>query len=224
MLREHRRATFSAAPVPAGGATEVASVRVRKLLSVVAALAMVMALAACSGSNEESPPDEAVAPDAPSSQQKQSAADKANAPDDPTLTLTVPSMERVNNSTIPDTFGDDEDSLRDFAGIHLEGTGFPWQEEANVYIAGHRLGYPNTPSFLAFWDIDNVVVGDQIFVEDANGGEYTYEVFRTLEVEPTDLFVTEPIEGKNILTLQTCTLPDYARRVVVQAELQESQV
>lgn len=198
--------------------------RVRKLLLVVAALAMVMALAACSGSNEESPPDEAVAPDAPSSQQKQSAADKANAPDDPTLTLTVPSMERVNNSPIPDTFGDDEDSLRDFAGIHLEGTGFPWQEEANVYIAGHRLGYPNTPSFLAFWDIDNVVEGDQIFVEDANGGEYTYEVFRTLEVEPTDLFVTEPIEGKNILTLQTCTLPDYARRVVVQAELQESQV
>ena len=198
--------------------------RVRKLLLVVAALAMVMALAACSGSNEESPPDEAVAPDAPSSQQKQSAADKAHAPDDPTLTLTVPSMERVNNSPIPDTFGDDEDSLRDFAGIHLEGTGFPWQEEANVYIAGHRLGYPNTPSFLAFWDIDNVVEGDQIFVEDANGGEYTYEVFRTLEVEPTDLFVTEPIEGKNILTLQTCTLPDYARRVVVQAELQESQV
>ena len=198
--------------------------RVRKLLLVVAALAMIMALAACSGSNEESPPDEAVAPDAPSSQQKQSAADKANAPDDPTLTLTVPSMERVNNSPIPDTFGDDEDSLRDFAGIHLEGTGFPWQEEANVYIAGHRLGYPNTPSFLAFWDIDNVVVGDQIFVEDANGGEYTYEVFQTLEVEPTDLFVTEPIEGKNILTLQTCTLPDYARRVVVQAELQESQV
>jgi sortase A len=223
MLREHRRATFSAAPVPAGGATEVASVRVRKLLLVVAALAMVIALAACSGSNEESPPDEAVAPDAPSSQQKQSAADKANAPDDPTLTLTVPSMERVNNSPIPDTFGDDEDSLRDFAGIHLEGTGFPWQEEANVYIAGHRLGYPNTPSFLAFWDIDNVVEGDQIFVEDANGREYTYEVFQTLEVEPTDLFVTEPIEGKNILTLQTCTLPDYAKRVVVQAELQETQ-
>ena len=198
--------------------------RVRKLLLVVAALAMVMALAACSGSNEESPPDEAVAPDAPSSQQKQSAADKAKAPDDPTLTLTVPSMERVNNSPIPDTFGDDEDSLRDFAGIHLEGTGFPWQEEANVYIAGHRLGYPNTPSFLAFWDIDNVVEGDQIFVKDANGGEYTYEVFQTLEVEPTELFVTEPIEGKNILTLQTCTLPDYAKRVVVQAELQESRV
>ena len=165
----------------------------------------------------------AVAPDVPSSQQKQTAQDQANAPEDPTLTLTVPKMERVKNSPIPSTFGDDEDALRDFAGIHLDGTGFPWQEEANVYIAGHRLGYPNTPSFLAFWDIDNLVEGDQIFVEDVNGREYTYEVFQTLEVEPTDLFVTEPIKGKNILTLQTCTLPDYARRVVVQAELQDTQ-
>jgi sortase A len=41
-------------------------------------------------------------------------------------------------------------------------------------------------------------------------------------VEPTDLFVTEPLEDRNILTLQTCTLPDYARRVIVQAELKES--
>ena len=196
--------------------------RVGKLLKVVAVLAMVAALVAC-GSNEEAPPDEAVAPDAPSSKQEQSAKDRANAPDDPTLTLTVPKMERVKNSPVPSTFGEDEDSLRDFAGIHLDGTGFPWQEEANVYIAGHRLGYPNTPSFLAFWDIDNLVEGDQIFVEDANGREYTYEVFQSLEVEPTDLFVTEPLEGKNIITLQTCTLPDYAKRVIVQAELQETQ-
>ena len=197
--------------------------RVWKLLLVVAVLAMLAALAACGGSDEEAPPDDAVAPDAPSSQQQQTAEDRANAPSDETLTLTVPKMERVKNSPIPSTFGDDEDALRHFAGIHLDGTGFPWQEEANVYIAGHRLGYPNTPSFLAFWDIDNLVEGDQIFVEDANGRGYTYEVFQALEVEPTDLFVTEPIGGKNILTLQTCTLPDYARRVIVQAELQDTQ-
>jgi sortase A len=64
-------------------------------------------------------------------------------------------------------------------------------------------------------------VGDQVFVTDANGREYTYEVFQTLEVGPMDLHVTEVIEGRNILTLQTCTLPDYARRVIVQAELRE---
>ncbi len=148
--------------------------RVWKLLLVVAVLAMLAALAAGGGSDEEAPPDEAVAPDSPSSQQKQTAEDQANAPDDPTLTVTVPKMERVQNSPIPSTFGDDEDSLREFAGIHLDGTGFPWQEEANVYIAGHRLGYPNTRSFLAFWDIDNLVEGDQIFVEDTIGREYTY--------------------------------------------------
>ena len=199
--------------------------RIGKLSLVILTLLMVAALAvACGGSDEEgqTPPDEAVAPNAPSEEQEQSAEEQANAPDDPTLNITVPSMERIKDAPIPDTTGDDEDSLRKFAGIHLEGTGFPWQEEANVYIAGHRLGYPNTPSFLAFWDIDNVAEGDQVFVEDANGREYTYEVFDLLEVGPTDLFVTEPQEGKNILTLQTCTLPDYANRVIVQAELVDS--
>lgn len=190
----------------------------------VAALTMVAVLAvACGGSEEaETPPDEAVAPGAPVEEQKQSAEEQAKAPDDPTLNITVPNMERIKDAPVPSTAGDDEDSLRDFAGIHLEGTGFPWQDEANVYIAGHRLGYPNTPSFLAFWDIDNLTEGDQVFVEDANGREYTYEVFQTLTVEPTDLFVTEPMEGRNILTLQTCTLPDYADRVIVQAELVDS--
>jgi len=195
-------------------------VRIGKSLCVIAALAMVATLAACSGSEE--PPDEAVAPDAPAKQQQQSAEDLANAPADETLTLTVPSMERIKDAPVPDTFGDDEEALKNYVGIHLEGTGFPWQNQANVYIAGHRLGYPNTPSFLAFWDIDNVSEGDRIFVEDANGREYTYEVFRTMEVEPTDLFVTDPVDGKNILTLQSCTLPDYARRLIVQAELVDS--
>jgi sortase A len=196
-------------------------VRIRKLLLVIAALATAFVLTACGGS-EESPPDEAVAPDAPQQTQRQSAEEQANAPEDPTLNITVPSMERINNAPIPDTLGDDEEALKNFAGIHLQGTGFPWQDEANVYIAGHRLGYPNTASFLAFWDIDNVAEGDQIFVTDANGREYTYEVFQSLEVDPTDLFVTEPLEGRNILTLQSCTLPDYERRVIVQAELQDT--
>ena len=197
--------------------------RIRKLLLVIAAaLAMAIVLTACGGSEEGQTPDDVVAPDAPEQTQQQSAEEQANAPEDPTLNITVPSMERLSNSPIPDTLGDDEEALRNFAGLHLQGTGFPWQDEANVYIAGHRLGYPNTPSFLAFWDIDNLVEGDRVFVEDANGREYTYEVFQTLEVDPTDLFVTEPLEGRNILTLQSCTLPDYERRVVVQAELQDT--
>ncbi len=31
--------------------------------------------------------------------------------------------------------------------------------------------------------------------------------------------VTDVLPGKNILTLQTCTLPDYSQRLIIQAEL-----
>ena len=184
-------------------------------MSVVATLAMVATLlAACS--SEQAPSNE-VAPKAPAEQQEQ-----AGGPADKTLTVTVPKMQRVKDSAMPDTYGDDEEMLKNYAGIHLEGTGFPWQGEANVYIAGHRLGYPGYPSFLAFYDLDKVEKGDQIFVKDANGKQYTYEVFKTDEVEPTDLYVTEPVKGRNILTLQSCTLPDYAKRLIVQAELKSN--
>ncbi|MDQ3566715.1 MAG: class E sortase, partial [Actinomycetota bacterium] len=96
---------------------------------------------------------------------------------------------------------------------------YPWQNEANVYLAGHRLGYANTDSWLAFWDLDNLENGDEVFVEDADGTRYTYKVSREFVVGPSDLSVTRPEPGKNVLTLQTCTLPDYSQRLIVQAEL-----
>ena len=212
-----RRAISLQPPVSAGRATkEVTSVRIRKLLLAVAASTVVIALAACGGSNEaQSPPEEPVAPKEPATQQEQSG------PADKTLWVTVPSMARIQDAPVPDTYGEDEESLKNYVGIHLEGTGFPWQEEANVYIAGHRLGYPGTPSFLAFYDMNNVEEGDEVTLTDANGAEYTYEVFDIFTVDPTELYVTEPIEGKNILTLQSCTLPDYAQRLIIQAELKE---
>lgn len=80
------------------------------------------------------------------------AANGEAGPEDKTLKLTVPAMSRIEDDEIPNTTGGDEASLKNYAAIHLEGTGFPWQDESNVYIAGHRLGYPNTDSFLAFWD------------------------------------------------------------------------
>ena len=143
----------------------------------------------------------------------------AGGPEDKTLTVTVPKMERIENDTIPDTEGDDEDALGDYAAIHLKGTGFPWQDEANVYLAGHRLGYPGTESFLAFYDLDVLQNGDEVYVADADGKQYTYRVFEQFVVNPEDVWVTEPIQGRNVLTLQTCTLPDYSQRLVVQAEL-----
>ncbi len=143
----------------------------------------------------------------------------ASGPEDKTLKLTVPGMSQIKNDTVPTVQGTDMQTLGSHAAIHLAGTGFPWEEEANVYLAGHRLGYPRTDSFLAFFDLNKLEVGDEVYVTDANGTRYTYEVFKEFTVSPTDLSVTDPIEGKNILTLQTCTLPDYSQRLIVQAEL-----
>jgi sortase A len=117
-------------------------------------------------------------------------------PEDKTLTVTVPKMSRFKNDKVPDAAGSDEEALKNNAAIHLRGTGFPWQEEANVYLAGHRLGYPGTESFLAFFDQNKLEEGDEIYVTDSEGRKYTYRVFRSFVTEPTDLSVTEPIEGR----------------------------
>ena len=37
----------------------------------------------------------------------------------------------------------DEAALHD-GTLHVNGTGFPWQNGSNVYIAGHRMGFPGT--------------------------------------------------------------------------------
>jgi sortase A len=145
----------------------------------------------------------------------------AGGPEDKTLKLTVPKMNQIEDDTVPYAAGTDSDALGENAAIHLEGTGFPWQEEANVYIAGHRLGYPNSDSFLAFFDLNKLTNGDEVYLTDADGTRYIYRVFSESVVGPTDLSVTEPMPGKNIVTLQTCTLPDYSDRLIVQAELVE---
>ena len=197
--------------------------KTKGLLLASAALIMVAILAACGGGGGGS----ANAPEEPPKPEKKEEpaasaggeAASAEVPEDETLRLTVPKMARMKDDAIPSTTGDDEAALKENAAIHLEGTGFPWEEGANVYVAGHRLGYPNTDSFLAFWDLDALESGDEITVKDANDREYVYEVFKEFDVAPTDLYVLDPVPGKSVLTLQTCTLPDYSRRLIVQAEL-----
>ncbi|MDQ3377371.1 MAG: class E sortase [Actinomycetota bacterium] len=139
-------------------------------------------------------------------------------PEDEALKVTVPAMNRVQNTSVPYADSGNEAAFKRYAGVHLRGTGHPWEREANVYIAGHRLGYPGTDSFLAFWDLNRLENGDRIILTDADGKRYVYKVFREFVVEPTRVSVTQPLEGRNIVTLQTCTLPDYSRRLIVQAE------
>jgi sortase A len=101
----------------------------------------------------------------------------------------------------------------------VRGTGFPWQDVANVYIAGHRVGYPGTKSNLVLWDLDKLEKGDEIFLTDADGTRYTYEVFEKRVISPHTVSIMRPTKGKNIISLQTCTLPDYSHRLIVQGEL-----
>jgi sortase A len=103
--------------------------------------------------------------------------------------------------------------------VHVRGTGFPWQDEANVYIAGHRVGYPGTKSNLVFWDLNRLEKGAEIFLTDADGTRYTYEVFKKQVISPNTVSILKPTKGKNIVSLQTCTLPDYSQRLIVQGEL-----
>ena len=140
------------------------------------------------------------------------------APKDRDMTLTVPSMKRVKEIPVYGGPIEDEAALRN-GTLHVDDTGFPWEREANVYIAGHRLGYPRTDSFLVFWDLNELERGRRVVLEDSEDTRYVYRVFDRRIVGPDEVSVKKPIAGKNILSLQTCTLPDYKERLVVQAEL-----
>src|SRR5918993_5446021 len=142
----------------------------------------------------------------------------ASTPKDTTLQLTIPKMARVEDLLVYDAPWDDEAAI-DASAAHLDSSGFPWQEGANVYIFPHRMGFPGTKSFLVFYDLDVLENGDEVFLTDADGTKYTYEVFTQFVTDPYDWGPTDPEAGKSILTLQTCTLPDYIERLIVQAEL-----
>jgi sortase A len=142
----------------------------------------------------------------------------AEPPSNSTMKLTVPEMQRVKEVPVYDGAMNDEGALHD-GTLHVKGTGFPWQQGSNVYIAGHRMGFPGTKSYLVFWDLNKLEKGDEIILTDANGTTYTYEVFKERVVAPNDLHVIQPVPGRSVVTLQTCTLPDYSERLIVRAEL-----
>ena len=140
------------------------------------------------------------------------------APKSERLRLSIPRLDRVRD--IPVYTGGSYDKGKLAAGVlHEDDTGFPWQPGSNVYIAGHRLGYPGTKSWLVFWHLNALERGDRVILKDAEGRRYDYEVFDKEVVEPANVSVKKPIKGKSIVTLQTCTLPDYRNRLIVRAQL-----
>jgi sortase A len=224
--------------------------RLRNVVLILAALTVILMLAACSSSGQASdgggkdqqaqkqkPSEKAtegkkeppkmtkeakgkqIAPKKGKVQRK--VANSLEPPKDKTLKLTIPAIKQIEDDTIPTGKGTNEVLFHDHAAVHLRDTGFPWQRTANVYIAGHRIGFPGTDSNLAFYDLEDLKKGDKVYLEDAKGRKYTYQVFAKLVVEPANLSVLKPIKGKNIVSLQTCTLPDYTNRVIYRAVLKD---
>ena len=150
-------------------------------------------------------------------------------PKDKTLWLTVPKMQHLEYAEIPTGTGTDEKLFHDYAGVHIEHTGWPWENESSVYVTGYRLGYPRAKSWLAFWDLDELERGDEIYLTDSELRKYTYVVYEksvkkgpSCKARATDTLPgLEPVEGENIITLQTCTLPDFENYLLVRGELKD---
>jgi sortase A len=211
--------------------------RLKNLILIFAALATVVVLAACGSSGQsggedgsqdqaqqeqqKETPDEQVAPQQGAQEDSGDEQASVEPPSNDMMKLTVPKMEQIKDDEIPTGLGTDETLFHDYAGVHIKHTGYPWEEEANVYIAGHRLGYEGTNSHLAFWDLNKLEEGDEFYITDSEGRQYTYVVFRKYVTTPANLRVLNPVEGKNIVTLQTCTLPDYTNRLLIRAEREE---
>ncbi|HKH10697.1 MAG TPA: sortase [Rubrobacter sp.] len=115
----------------------------------------------------------------------------------------------------------------DAGAIKLPSTGFPWQNDANTYIAAHRLGWPGTASDHQFYNLPNLALGDKIYLYDDNLTVYTYEVTGFKEVLPNENYVTAPQPGRDMISLQTCienygdywTMgPNWYVRYIVEAD------
>jgi sortase A len=126
---------------------------------------------------------------------------RATAPADKTLYITVPKLG-VYGHTVRN---DNSPAALDRGAIKLPSTGFPWQEGANTYIAGHRVGYRDTESYYQFYDLPSMSKGDEVILEDSGGRQYVYKVTKVFAVTPQETWVTAPVPGKDLVTLQTCT-------------------
>src|SRR5829696_7375973 len=118
----------------------------------------------------------------------------AEPPSNSAMKLTVPEMQRVKEVPVYDG------AMHDDGALHVRSTGFPWQHGSNVYIAGHRMGFPGTKSYLVFWDLNKLEKGDEIILTDANGTAYTYGVYKSIIIDPDASYITRPVPGKSIIS------------------------
>jgi sortase A len=140
-----------------------------------------------------------------------------NLPPGAIMSLTIRSMGLKN---VPVLSSDSTRAL-DQGVIHLPGTSYPWSDspEKNVYLAGHRLGWPGTGSHLVFYRLNELRGGERVTLRGPQGGRYNYRVIESFVVGSEDSWVTGRVRGRDLLTLQTCTpIPTFENRLIVRAE------
>ena len=122
----------------------------------------------------------------------------------------------LQNSEIETT---EEQQALDQGLIHLPQTSRPWERGSprNVYVVGHRVGWPNTGSWKIFYRLDELKQNDELVLT-AGGETYRYKVTEKFVVTPWDVWVTGPVKGRDLLTLQTCTGPDFSQRLIIRAD------
>ena len=131
--------------------------------------------------------------------------------------LTVKAIDLYN---APVFDSDSHWALRDGVG-HVPDTSLPWSEtpQRNVYLEGHRLGWPGTGSYLVFYHLNSLEKGDEVILKDREGKAYRYRVSEVMEVNPDDVWVMGQVVGRDMVTLQTCTpIPTFEKRLIVRAD------
>ncbi len=137
-------------------------------------------------------------------------------PDGAVMGLTIKALG-IHDVPVFDSVG--EWALGHGVGHHPK-TSMPWSDapQRNVYLAGHRLGFPGTDSHLIFYHLGDLGSGDEILLKDRDGKKYRYRVSETFKATPEDSWVTGQVRGRDMVTLQTCSGPNWERRLIVRAD------
>ena len=132
------------------------------------------------------------------------------------MVLTVDSMG-IRNAPVMRT---DSQQALDSGVVHVPETSLPWTQapQRNVYLAGHRLGWPGTGSRLIFYNLNWLNDGDEVLLKDRRGKRYRYKVTEKFVADPTDRWVMGQVRNRDMVTLQTCTGPNFSKRLIVRAD------
>ncbi len=132
------------------------------------------------------------------------------------MALTVDDIG-IHNAPV---MGDDSQQSLDKGIVHVPETSLPWTRapQRNVYLAAHVLGWPGTGSRLIFHNLDQLGDGDEILLKDRRGERYRYKVTEKLVVDPDERWVMGQELNRDMVTLQTCTGPNFSKRLIVRAD------